>query len=173
MGVTVSRRGPKLVFASLLAGGALVASATAALAWAPPYVKVKCDTSKVAITLTDNGGDYAKSNTLDFTGPKGSFTEKYTWNQPENTSETFTYPLTDFPNGAYTVHPAGDSSGKATTSFTVECTKPSPSPSPSPSASPSPSPSPSASASGQGAGSPSPSSAATPNLPNTGFDPNG
>jgi hypothetical protein len=42
MGVAISRRGPKLVLASLLAGGALVASATAALAWSPPEVTVNC-----------------------------------------------------------------------------------------------------------------------------------
>jgi hypothetical protein len=163
MGVTVSRRGPKLILASVLAGGALIASATAAFAWAPPEVKVKCDSEKVAITLTD-ANDYATAHTLDFTGPNGSFKENYDWgSQPKNTSQTFTYPLGDFPNGDYTVHPAADSSSHATRSFKVDCIKSTPPPPTTASAPRTNTPPPSGG--GQGA--------ATPGLPNTGFDPNG
>lgn len=171
MHVTFLSRGTTLVCASVLAAGALVATATAALAWVPPSVKVSCDTSEVAITLTDVSGDYATSNTLDFTGPNGrSFTETYNWgSQAKNTSQTFKYPLSDFPNGSYTVHPATDSTAKSTTSFAVSCTKPTPTPTPTPTpkSTPKPTPTPTATPSGGGAGG-----GTTPGLPATGFDPN-
>jgi len=157
--VTVWSRGPKLVFASLLAGGVLLASGTVALAWIAPEGKASCDSKQVAVTLKDVDGDYATSDTLVFTGPSGSFEKQYTWTQDKNTSQTFTYPLSDFAPGSYSVHPAADDSASATGYFTVEkCATP-----PTTTASSPRTNSPPPSGGGQGA--------STPGLPATGFAP--
>jgi uncharacterized protein (DUF697 family) len=167
MGVAISRRGPKLVLASLLAGGALVASATAALAWSPPEVTVNC--TQVIVTLTDHGGDYAKHDSLTFfrlnPTPGGKsrapVIESYTWTQGENTTQTFQYPIGDFPPDTYEVSPTLDTTATSRT-FEIppaDCQPAQVPPASSPRTNPPSTPAPS----GGGAG--------TPGLPNTGFDP--
>ena len=163
MRVTLWSRGPKLVFAAVFAGAVLLASGSAALAWVAPEGKANCDNKQMAITLKDVKGDYATSDTLDFSGPSGKvFTEKYAWTQGQDTLQTFAFPLSDFPPGDYSVHPAKDDSASATGHFTVkECPAP-----PTTMASPprTNQPPPSSSGSGQ-------ASTSTPGLPATGFAP--
>jgi hypothetical protein len=143
MGVTISRRGPKLVFASVLAGGALVASAVGAFAWTPPTVTQKCFKAATSTIEVDvNGGvdqqDKPIATTQVLYGKSGQVLTTDRFVDTSNGVEAFTY----------TVLPQEDCKPAQTTTASAPRTNPPSTPAPS----------------GAGAG--------TPGLPNTGFDPN-